>query len=383
MTLRTALLIEDDPAQAALVQTVLGLAGGWIVDHASSLAQGEEMYAAHPADVIILDLGLPDAEGPEPLQPLQRALTWSPAPAIVVLTAHGHADLGPHAVDRGAQDFMAKSAVTPVVLPRVLDYAVRRHLAVVRASIRETNAAERSDGLAAYAEAVSRDLRAPIASLISMANMAVTLAEDSPVIAEELARALGPHETEGVATLVHVMRRVEALGRRALSFTDDILTNAEQGSADRALLDFPSLVDDAWQLVGHEGITLTVGALPIGVFGLESATRQALVQLLRNACAHVKPGTGQIRVDGADGDGHARITVHDDGPGVPVRARATIFNDGVSGDDSAGRGLALVVRQMQRQGGRVWAEDSAPLGGASFVLEFPSRGSSRRELPAR
>ena len=387
MTNRTALLIEDQQAQANLVTTMLEIAGGWDLTHVTSLADAEIAYATRPTDVAVVDLGLPDAEGPDLLQPLTRVLSWTPRPAVLVLTSHGEREMGHAAVDRGAQDFLEKGAITPMVLPRVLDYAVRRHQAVVRAGNRESIATARADALAAYAGAVSHDLRAPIASLISMATMATALAQDSPDVAAAIAAQTehlegGEAPKDGMATLLHVLSRVEALGRRALAFTDTLLHDAEQGSANRSLLDFGSLIEEAWQLTSADGsVTLSIGELPIGIYGLEAATRQALVNLLGNALSHVPSAGGHVHVGSATGEGNVRIIVQDNGPGVPTSARSTIFNDGVSGRGSTGRGLATVARQMERQGGRAWVEHSEQLGGAAFVLEYPARGASRGATP--
>lgn len=70
-----------------------------------------------------------------------------------------------------------------------------------------------------------------------------------------------------------------------------------------------------------------------------------------------------------------RLTVSDDGPGIPPELREEVFVEGVSTKASGssirrGIGLALVRRIVRRRRGRV-AIDESPQGGARFTVELP------------
>ncbi len=383
---RTALLVEPDPSRARLTHAILDIAGGWELAQAASLDEAAAAYAAHPTDVVVLHLaGHPGPRSrveagvhhAQLLAPLQHVMTWLPQPAVLVVTDGGDDELGRAAVDQGAQDFLRRDEVTPGVLPRVMDFAVRRHLAVVRAGNREAIATARANALSAYAMAVSHDLRSPLASLISMADMVRTMADESTVLTHACSTNTTAEASEEIETLLSAITRVEALGRRALAFTDTLLEDAEQGAASRTRLDFGSLIAEAWQLAGSAGITLSIGELPTSVYGLEAATRQVLVNLLSNAVHHLVDRRGHIRVTATEAAGAIRLLVHDNGPGVSEELRLAIFEPGISGRGSTGTGLTTVLRQMERQGGRAWVEASTELSGSAFVLEFPSRDSSR------
>ena len=103
------------------------------------------------------------------------------------------------------------------------------------------------------------------------------------------------------------------------------------------------------------------------------AIRQVMINILENAVKYGPRGQ-QIDVTLAlDGDS-ARITVDDEGGGVPRNERQAIFqpysrgratvNSAVAG---SGIGLAVVNRLVAAHGGRVHVED-APRGGARFVI---------------
>ena len=67
------------------------------------------------------------------------------------------------------------------------------------------------------------------------------------------------------------------------------------------------------------------------------------------------------------------VEVEDDGPGVPVEARARVLERGARADSvhsGQGIGLAVVVELVEAYGGRLAISDSK-LGGARVTLEIP------------
>ncbi len=94
------LLVEDDRNIAA--QLVRGLTrGGYLVDHVET---GSAALARRTADVVLLDLELPDADG---VQVCRRLRERSDA-AIIVITAHGEEPDRVMALDAGADDYLVK-----------------------------------------------------------------------------------------------------------------------------------------------------------------------------------------------------------------------------------------------------------------------------------
>lgn len=96
--------------------------------------------------------------------------------------------------------------------------------------------------------------------------------------------------------------------------------------------------------------------------------------LLDNALdAMNRPEGGRIRVTVSWTAQAFRITVDDNGPGVPPESRPLVLNRGWSTksgtEGTRGIGLALVQQIAQRYTGSVRVDDS-PLGGASFVVEL-------------
>jgi two-component system, OmpR family, response regulator len=106
------LLIEDDHSLAKAVREGL-VAKGFAVDRVESGEAGFELVALNPYDLIVLDLGLPGADG---LAFLDRLRARGDAVPVLVLTARGRVADRVHGLDRGADDYLRKPfAITELV----------------------------------------------------------------------------------------------------------------------------------------------------------------------------------------------------------------------------------------------------------------------------
>ncbi len=115
------LLIEDNDGDARLAQEALTSSGFELV-RAETIAEALEKLG--DADLILTDLGLPDARG---LGAVDRLLEAAPHLPIVVLTGLSDLSIGRRAVRRGAEDFVSKSGTDFASLQRTLRYSLERH----------------------------------------------------------------------------------------------------------------------------------------------------------------------------------------------------------------------------------------------------------------
>ncbi len=134
----TVLLVEDDRADAVLVEELIADSGADIeVAWAPSIVEAERQLAASRPDCVLLDLNLPDANGIKALDHVAKSDATMP---IVVLTGLHDEHFGVSAVAAGAQDYLVKGRVEPDTLHRALLYAVERKRAELTAH--ELNASE-------------------------------------------------------------------------------------------------------------------------------------------------------------------------------------------------------------------------------------------------
>jgi DNA-binding NarL/FixJ family response regulator len=136
--LANLLLIEDNPGDVRLIQTILKKAGSQIVEmslvHADRLATGLNELEKREFDIILLDLGLPDAQG---LEALIAIFQQAPDIPIIVLTGNQDEILALQAIRAGAHDYLVKGRLDGELLTRALRYAIERnHLLIELDEIR-------------------------------------------------------------------------------------------------------------------------------------------------------------------------------------------------------------------------------------------------------
>src|ERR1700682_3070835 len=118
------LLIEDNLGDARLLREMFKEQGSHNTDvtHVTSMGAAEAHLSANVVDIILLDLGLPDAEG---LEAVRRAHAAAPRVPLVVLTILDDESLAIRALQEGAQDYLIKGQIESGLL-RALRYAIER-----------------------------------------------------------------------------------------------------------------------------------------------------------------------------------------------------------------------------------------------------------------
>ena len=98
------LLVEDNPGDARLLREMLNEPGSdhIAVTHVESMIEAEKSLAEGRFEIILLDLGLPDAQG---LEGVRRALAAAPRIPLVVLTGMDDESLAAQALNQGAEDY--------------------------------------------------------------------------------------------------------------------------------------------------------------------------------------------------------------------------------------------------------------------------------------
>lgn len=108
------LIVEDEVALRRFLAPTL-VAQGYQVLQAATAAEGKAMARTHNPDLMLLDLGLPDADG---LQVLEDFRSWSRRP-VIILSARTQEREKVKALDRGADDYLTKPFGAPELLARI------------------------------------------------------------------------------------------------------------------------------------------------------------------------------------------------------------------------------------------------------------------------
>jgi signal transduction histidine kinase len=106
------------------------------------------------------------------------------------------------------------------------------------------------------------------------------------------------------------------------------------------------------------------------VFADPDKLTQVVTNLVENAIRH---GQGQVCVSLATSDIGVRITVDDEGDGIPVELRRRVFTKFWTTGDSGGSGLGMyIVGGLTRAHGGWVTIDDAPGGGARVMVDWPT-----------
>jgi two-component system, OmpR family, KDP operon response regulator KdpE len=115
VTSRPRILLVDDEVAIQRAVGPLLRARGYDVEIAGTGADALRLAAAHPPDLIVLDLGLPDLEGTE----VCRRVRLDSAVPIIVLSARGAEADKVNALDLGADDYVTKPFGPEELLARI------------------------------------------------------------------------------------------------------------------------------------------------------------------------------------------------------------------------------------------------------------------------
>jgi two-component system sensor histidine kinase PilS (NtrC family) len=170
-----------------------------------------------------------------------------------------------------------------------------------------------------------------------------------------------------------IRQETQALGEVVTNF----LNFAKPAQLMLSPVDLHSIADRAADEVRAEaksrgGDVIVRGEFPI-IEGDDVLLRQAFSNLLRNAVeACVDASTPpKIVVDGRVESGSVRVTVDDNGPGIPAADRERVFRPFVTTKGrGTGLGLALVQKIIVTHNGRIQVA-ATPAGGASFQIVLP------------
>jgi two-component system sensor histidine kinase KdpD len=211
---------------------------------------------------------------------------------------------------------------------------------------------------------VSHDLRTPLAAITGAAS---TLLIENDKISEEYRKEL--------------LRSIHEEGARLARMVTNLLdvSSLESGSVklNKELYFIEELIGSALmrvesKLKRHQIETQIEQGLPLlRMDGL--LIEQVLINLFENVAEFTPPGT-MVTVSAQLDKPDVRVSVMDNGPGIPKGAEERIFDKFYKSADSAqtsgGLGLAICRGIIVAHGGKIWAQ-AAPEGGALLTFTIP------------
>lgn len=196
------LVIDDEPQIRKFLDISLR-AQGYRVVLAANGQEGLISLATHGADLVILDVGLPDKDGHEVLRELRQ---WSLVPVIMLTVRAGEAEKVA-ALDAGANDYVTKPFGVQELMARIRAL-MRAHSASADAPAvfddghLRVDLAQRQVTLDGVSLVLSRKEYALLAHLVAHAGRVVT----QPQLLRELWGPTHQHDTHYLRILVGKLR---------------------------------------------------------------------------------------------------------------------------------------------------------------------------------
>src|SRR6202034_2047428 len=352
--IKAILLIEDNLADVRLLREMFNDHGehGATLMHVDCVSAAEKHLAEHAIDIILLDPGLPDAQG---LGSIRRIHAAAPRLPLVVLTSLDDESLAERTLQEGAQDYLVKGQIEVRGILRALRYATER---------------KRLERLKdEFVSTVSHELRTPLTS-----------------ISGSLGLLMGNAAGSVPAPMARLLAIAHNNSQRLVRLVDDIL-DIEKMEAGRIVFNFSRV--DIRSLVAQaieanrgfaEGYGVRIRLEDAGIAADVRADPDRFLQIVTNLLSNAikfSPAQNEVVVAVEKGTDMVRLTVRDHGPGIPVDFKPLIFEKFAQADagdarqkGGTGLGLSIVKQIVDRLGGEVGFAD-ADGGGTIFYVQLP------------
>jgi two-component system, sensor histidine kinase and response regulator len=317
---------------------------------------------------LLTDLMMPEMDG---IALIDAARAIDPTLGAIVMTGHGTIDTAVKAMQGGALDYMLKPFKLNVILPviaRALDVQrLRRENTELHAreQLRSAELAIAYQDLESFSYSISHDLRAPLRTIGSFAQMLI----------EDYGCRLDEEGLRISRVIQTASQKMDALIVGLLEFS-----RAGQQPLERDRIDMTLLAE----AVASEARILHVGAEPLidiadlpDVPGDATVMRQVWSNLIGNALKYsAKREQPRVTICGRVERGEAIYQVYDNGAGFDMRYADKLFGvfqrlHRTEEFAGTGVGLSIVHRIITRHGGRIWAEGT-PNVGACFQFALPT-----------
>jgi signal transduction histidine kinase len=396
------LIVDDDSGLLQALAEMLQLRlPSLVVETSDSAVSALQRLAENEYDAIVADIKMPGMDG---LQLLNRIRELCPDTPTLLITGHGEHDLAVQALRGGAQDYVQKP-IDREYFVASLSHAIQRRQLSRKVADNKRKLEKHSRDLERCLEERTHELRELYRrEAVARAELEKTTAELEAarhnrielmsVIAHELATPLTT--LRGYAEILTRPNIDAAMRDRAkrilLSETgrmqrlvEDLVGNTEEHATGLSLqleqCDLAGVVREQIDVAAarsrRHSIVLEA---PSHLETLVDRARvaQVVANLLSNAVKYTSGG--EIRVVLRRQANQARLSIRDQGPGIPAESLNKIFEPrvrlhaqrgaGRRRANGAGLGLSIAKDIVEAHGGRIWAA-SPPGQGASFTVLLP------------
>jgi signal transduction histidine kinase len=359
-------------------------ASGYAAEALPSLQPAEQIPIVHLQGLVVTDEALSNG-GFESLRRIVRAQpSWSDLP--VILLARGAGEPAYSAITR-----QARSEVRNVVL---LDRPLRMELLL---SAAQAASRSRTQQLA-IRDASDRQNKSDVAlrnseKLAATGRLVATLAHE---VTNPLAALSNLIYLVEISTSLDEARSFSRLASREIHRISEIVDHTLHFNRSPSMPAYADLGEIASSALGLFRGKLNERHLSANVhidralaFCSAGEIRQALVNLIGNAIDAMSAGGNlaiRVRTTVINGEAFARITIADDGSGIPAAIRSSLFTQFFTTKGSGGTGLGLWLTRdiIARNGGKLHLRSrTGQQSGTAFVIYLPGAPRAAASAPRK
>ncbi len=344
------MIVDDDDADRKLLRRLLKSPQEDRSFREASSGKSALEHAGQHIDVIFLDYLLPGLTGLDLLERFVR--TW-PKAAIILMTGQGDEEVAKTAILQGASDYIPKSIMTSGALNRMMENGMK--LSHMRWKLEE----QRRE-LSLFSDTLVHDLRAPVRAIKFLSEQ-IQADFDSGHM-EEVYKEFDMMK-------LSVIRMSELIESLACHVSLD-------GSSKWEHVPLDNLCERVSMALAREisdsGAQLTWNTRNLSTFCIAPEIAQMLQNLVANSIKYCGEGVPQIHIDVEQIEGGVKLSVSDNGVGIPEAFRETIFapfkrlqqTESLPG---SGLGLATCQKVARRHRGEIWCGESKDSGATIHV----------------
>jgi len=396
------LVVDDEESVVVTIKAILQL-DGYNVATTTSGVKARAMVRDVEYDLVLTDLRLEDGDGLDVLKAVRERY---PETVTIMLTGYASLESAIQALRAGAYDYLVKpseveelrATVARGLERRRLGQEVRERVADLERANREiadlnstlqrrideatAELKERYEQLkeldrmkSQFLSIASHELKTPITAMSGFLQVALRRVRR---LGEVGASAPVAESLRGITEQLEVVYRQTGKLARLVDELLDV-SRIQTGRIEFRYGDV-DLGELATEVATRMQLTTTTHQIAVrnNSKNVVTADRDHLEQVLNNLVTNAikySPAGGSITIDVRPDDGGVRLSVTDQGIGIPEKELESIFglfyrSPDRAARDAAGMGLGLYISKeiVVRHGGRIWAESGGTKGSTLNVV---------------